>query len=70
MFVKKLKFPREIVILLPTFISIQEIIATELTMAKRTDFIDRPAPVVGPDMKGCVHPNLQTGLVRLMPPSK
>ncbi len=48
-----LKFRCEIIILLPTFISILEIIAIALTMAKRTDFVDRPAPVDGPDTKGC-----------------
>ncbi len=34
-------------------ISIREIIAIALTMAKRTDFVDRPALVGGPDTKGC-----------------
>ena len=45
--VKKFKFPCEIIILLPTFISIRQIIAITLTMAKRTDFVKRPAPVDG-----------------------
>ncbi len=34
-------------------ISIREIIAITLTMAKRTDFVDRPAPVDGLSTKGC-----------------
>ncbi len=43
--VENLKFSCEISILLPTFISIRENIVIALTMAKRTDFVDRPAPV-------------------------
>ncbi len=35
-------------------ISIRGIIATALTVAKTTDFIDRPAPIYGPDNKGCI----------------
>ena len=50
---KKSKFPCELILLLPTFISIREIIAIALTVAKRTDFIDKPAPVDGPDTNGC-----------------
>ncbi len=38
------KFWHEILILLPTFITIREIIAIVLTMAKRTYFIDKLAP--------------------------
>ncbi len=34
-------------------ISIREIIAIALTMAERTDFVDRPAPVDGLNTKGC-----------------
>ena len=34
-------------------ISIREIIAIALTMAKRTDIVDRPAPVDGLNTKGC-----------------
>ncbi len=34
-------------------ISIREIIAITLTMAKRTDFVDRPAPVDGLSTQGC-----------------
>ncbi len=33
--------------------SIREIMAIALTMAKRTDFTDKSAPVDGPDTKGC-----------------
>ena len=42
---------------LPTlnFISIQEIIAIMLTMAKRTDFVDKSAPVGGPDIKVAIQ---------------
>ncbi len=47
------KNPCEIIILLPTFISIWEIIVIALTMTKRTDFIDKSAHVGGPDTKGC-----------------
>ena len=34
-------------------ISIREIIAIALTMARRTDFVDRPAPVDGLSTEGC-----------------
>ncbi len=34
-------------------ISIREIIVILLIMAKRTDFVDRPAPVHGLNTKGC-----------------
>ncbi len=46
---ENLIFPCEIIIQLPTFISIREIIVIALNMAKRTDLVDRPPPVDGLD---------------------
>ncbi len=47
-------------------VSIREIIAISLTMAKRTDFVDRAAPVEGPDTKGC-DPEYQRTFYRSRP---
>ena len=46
-------------------ISIREIIAIAFTMAKRTDFVDRPAPVGGPDTKGFDPDYQRASFVRL-----
>ena len=40
-------------------LSASEFIAIKLTMAKRTDFVDRPAPVYGLSTQGCDPDHLQ-----------
>ncbi len=45
--------PKRKILMSQHVISIREIIAITLTMAKRTDFVDRPAPVDGLSTEGC-----------------
>ncbi len=47
-------------------ISIREIIAIALTMGKRTDFVDRPAPVDGLNTNGCDPETISQGNFKIL----